>query len=290
MGVIVHKILAFSKELTGGNPAGVVLEPFGLSAVQMKKISRRLQVSETAFVISKGHGAYLVRFFSPTVEVDLCGHATIASFYLIGSSMHHIQDDMIVLRQQTNAGLLPVSLHFKQGSIDHVMMTQQTPVFEPLSLDIERIARTIGVDIDDVDRVYSSHRVSTGLFTLPICVRSFDVLRDIEPDFQLIKHFCNFIGVGSLHVFTFDTLDSSSIYHARNFAPVYGVLEDPVTGTANGAVASYLFHKGYVTQEQVICEQGDIIGRAGRVTVDLSLPRVQVGGHAVIAETIDIDI
>ena len=290
MGVLVYKIRAFTKESTGGNPAGVVLNHVGLSNDQMKEISRRLQVSETAFITPGGHTEYLVRFFSPTVEVDLCGHATIASFYLIGSSMQHIQKDVIVLHQQTRAGLLPVSLHFKKGGLDQVMMTQKTLVFEPVSLDYGIVAEIIGVDTDDIDMVYSSHRVSTGLYTLPICVRSFDVLKNITPDFQRINNFCSSTGVGSLHVFTFDTLEPSSLYHARNFAPVYGVLEDPVTGTANGAVASYLFHKGYISQEKVICEQGDIIGRAGRVTVDMSQPRVQVGGHAVIAETVDLDV
>lgn len=290
MDVLVHKIRAFTKESTGGNPAGVVLDHVGLSDDQMKEISRRLQVSETAFITSKSNTEYLVRFFSPTVEVDLCGHATIASFYLIGSSKQYIQKDVIVLHQQTRAGRLPVSLYFKQGSVDTVMMTQRKPVFEPISIDHKRIAKTIGVDTEDIDIVYSSHRVSTGLYTLPICVGSFDVLRNLTPDFQRIKHFCSTIGVGSLHVFTFDTIDPLSLFHARNFAPVYGVLEDPVTGTANGAVASYLFHKGYVSEEHVICEQGDIIGSAGRVIVDMFQSKVQVGGQAVIAETVDIDV
>ena len=133
------------------------------------------------------------------------------------------------------------------------------------------------------------HRdVSTGLFTLPLCIKSFDVLRTIKPDFKKIKKICNRLKIGSIHLFTFDTLEPNSVYHARNFAPVYGVNEDPVTGTANGAVSCYLIKNNVIRDKNLICEQGDIMSRPGRVSVEIDENLVRVGGKAKVVEEREI--
>ena len=115
-----------------------------------------------------------------------------------------------------------------------------------------------------------------------ICVKNYDVISNICPDFEKVKNFCINLNVGSIHVFTFDTINMDSLYHARNFAPLYGINEDPVTGTANGAVSSFLYHFDLIDKDYFICEQGDVIGKAGRVIVDLRNKMVKIGGKAVI--------
>jgi trans-2,3-dihydro-3-hydroxyanthranilate isomerase len=146
------------------------------------------------------------------------------------------------------------------------------------------IAQSLNISNESLTKDLPKMRVSTGLFTLPICVDSLNTLRQMKPNFKHIKTLCEQYNVGSFHVFTFETLDESSVYHARNFAPCYGINEDPVTGTANGAVCSYLKDCNKIQSDHVVCEQGDIINRAGRVTVDLSQDHVWAGGQA-IAET-----
>ncbi|MBS3777889.1 MAG: PhzF family phenazine biosynthesis protein, partial [Candidatus Thermoplasmatota archaeon] len=88
----------------------------------------------------------------------------------------------------------------------------------------------------------------------------------------------------------FDTLESDSLYHARNFAPVYDIDEDPVTGTANGAVCSYLRNQKITSSKQIVCEQGDIIGRNGRVRVSFVDDNVWVGGNAVVQRSVEINV
>jgi PhzF family phenazine biosynthesis protein len=80
------------------------------------------------------------------------------------------------------------------------------------------------------------------------------------------------------------------VYHARNFAPLYAVNEDPVTGTANGAVCSYLLKNKIRTCENWVCEQGDIMGRSGRVFVNIKNDVVKVGGIAKIVDENKIEI
>ncbi|MFW6119982.1 MAG: PhzF family phenazine biosynthesis protein, partial [Petrotogales bacterium] len=79
----VKKVNAFTDLIYGGNPAGVVLNPPWLKNEQMKQVTKKLAVSETAFVFPSRKAEFKLRFFSPELEVDLCGHATIATFFTL---------------------------------------------------------------------------------------------------------------------------------------------------------------------------------------------------------------
>ena len=139
-----------------------------------------------------------------------------------------------------------------------------------------------------IDESLPKQSVSTGLFTLPICIKSFEILKSVKPNFKKIKKICEKFNLGSFHLFTFQTLESRSVYHARNFAPLYGVNEDPVTGTANGAVCGYLLSNKIIHESKLICEQGDIIDRPGRVFVEINKDSLQVGGKARIVKEKEI--
>lgn len=290
MKINVKKVNAFTESLEGGNPAGVVLDSPDLTDEQMKHISKVLSVSETAFVFPSKKADYKIRFLSPDVEVDLCGHATIATFFTMALEGVFSQNINTVITQETKSGVLPVDIYFSDETVDRVMMTQATPRYKDICLDISILADSLNISVDEIDNSLPKQIVSTGLFTLPLCVKSFDILKAINPDFEKIKKLCSRFGVGSFHLFTFDTIESNSTYHARNFAPVYGVNEDPVTGTANGAVCSYLLKNKIVKDRNLICEQGDIMGRPGRVFVEIDIDEVKVGGKARIVEEIEINV
>lgn len=291
--VLAIKVNSFTTEEKGGNPAGVVLKPSNLTANQMKKISDLLEVSETAYVFPSQHADYHIRFFSPAVEVNLCGHATIATFTVLGNQIQskHDSSDTLTLTQETKAGILPVQIQFKEtGEVDSVLMKQKDPIFEPVSYSPQTLAEILKIALGELCSDLPQERVSTGLFTLPVCVSSFSVLKNMKPDFHMVKRFCRKHNVGSIHVFTFDTIESNSLYHARNFAPLYNIDEDPVTGTANGAVCSYLRRHQMTRSTDIICEQGDIINKSGRVSVRFLNDSVWVGGKATVKQTVDLTV
>ena len=147
-------------------------------------------------------------------------------------------------------------------------------------MDFNEIAEILNISRDSINENLPNQIVSTGLFTLPICINSFRDIKNLKPDFNRVKEICRKYNVGSIHTFTFQTIDSDSIYHARNFAPLYGINEDPVTGTANGAVCSYLYFNDLISEDKLICEQGDIISRSGRVFVNIQDDKIKVGGKA----------
>jgi trans-2,3-dihydro-3-hydroxyanthranilate isomerase len=291
MEIKALKVNAFTESLHGGNPAGVVLDSPFLTDEQMKQVSKELSVSETAFVFPSNVADFKVRFFSPTIEVNLCGHATIATYFSMAvKGMLPPKKDMTVT-QETKAGILPVHVDFNEDmKVNRVMMTQAKPIYKNIHINISLIADVLNVSARDIDDSFPKQIVSTGLFTLPIGIKSYDALKNIHPDFENVKKLCERIGAGSMHVFTFETIEPKSLYHARNFAPVYGVNEDPVTGTANGAVCSYLIKHKIIEEKSVICEQGDIIGRPGRVFVEMRNDIVRVGGRAKIVQEKTIDV
>jgi trans-2,3-dihydro-3-hydroxyanthranilate isomerase len=196
-----------------------------------------------------------------------------------------------VVTQETKAGILPVNIYYTDDKkIDRVMMTQSKPIYKNIHFNISLVADSLKVDVNDIDDSLPKQIVSTGLFTLPICIKSYDDLKNIKPDFEKVKKICDKMGAGSFHVFTFETIEPNSIYHERNFAPAYGINEDPVTGTANGAVSSYLIKHKIIKDKSFICEQGDIIGRPGRVFVEIEKDVVKVGGKARIAKEREIEV
>ena len=291
MKLTAYKINAFTDTSTGGNPAGLVINHPYLTDHQMKWITKHLAVSETAFFQPSNKADYRVRFFSPDREVDLCGHATIASFFtLAAKGFLSTNTDTILLHQETNVGILPVEITMEHQHPKQVMMIQATPLIKDINYSYEDIASILNISSEDIDTTLPQQIVSTGLFTFPICLKSFRILEKVTPDFRAIKTFCQKHNVGSWHVFTYETKEPTSIYHARNFAPLYGINEDPVTGTANGAVTHFLHYHQIISTQKNICEQGDIIHHPGRVHVELSDTHVKVGGTAYILKEIEVNL
>jgi PhzF family phenazine biosynthesis protein len=287
----VLRVNAFTKEKNGGNPAGVLINSPDLTDKQMMNISKQLQVSETAFLYPSDKADYKTRFFSPTVEVDLCGHGTVAAFYTMALRNEILQNRESTLTQETNVGVLPVDIEFSENNkLTRVMMHQGEPVIKDVDFDFSEIADSLNISIDEIDTSLPKQIASTGVFTLPVCIKSFEILKNINPDFDKIIQICKKIDAGSFFVFTFETLEPGSVYHARCFAPLYGVNEDPVTGTANGAVSSYLFKNKIIKDNSLICEQGDIMGRPGRVFVEIEDKLVKVGGKAFIVEEKELEV
>ena len=276
MQVKVKLVNAFTKSLKGGNPAGVVLDADKLTDNQMIDISSKLGFSESAFVQKSKNADFKVRFFSPTQEVDLCGHATIATFHTLielGKIDFGTLDTKIVT-QETKSGILPVECN-KNGLI---VMTQKKPKFYQIKNDRELISKLLGIKITDLME-HPIQSVSTGVAKLIIPVKSLNVLYRIKPDLDGIKEYCKDKGTKGFYPFTFETKENSD-FHARQFNPLAGINEDPITGVAAGALGAYIVHHKLSEKNQFVVEQGYIMNKPGKIYVWVS-DTVKVGGYAV---------
>ncbi|MDS0298023.1 PhzF family phenazine biosynthesis protein [Halogeometricum sp. S1BR25-6] len=273
---------AFATEPLSGNAAGVV--PDGdLDDSQMRAVARELAVSETAFVLSSEDADRRLRFFTPTREVGLCGHATVAAHA-------HLHEDGVLdagtHTVETSVGVLDVEIT-DDGT---VWMTQESPTVETVDLDYDRAGEALGIDsaaLRDVGADLSAAVASTGLPYLVVPVNFLERLGGADPDFAALEALAEEYDAAGVYAFTFDALDADSTLHGRMFAPGLGIPEDPVTGTASGACGAYLRHvdafDGDLPDEMTF-EQGHFVDRPGRVRVRVRVgDEVRVGGRAVTA-------
>jgi trans-2,3-dihydro-3-hydroxyanthranilate isomerase len=274
---------AFTEESCAGNVAGVVPEAGDLSDDQMQAIAAELGASETAFVRPSDSADRRIRYFSPTREIDLCGHATIASH------AHLFADGVIDAGEhtlETNVGVLDIEV-----TADGVVwMTQNVPEVREVDLTYEEVADVVGSTVpalrgasDDLPLAVAD----TGLPFLVVPMTYLSDLGDATPDFDAVEVLAEEVDAAGVYAFCFDTLDGDSTLHGRAWVPGAGIDEDPVTGTASGATGAYLEHFdafGGDVADEMVFEQGHFVDRAGRVRVqvqDGDAPRV--GGEAVQA-------
>jgi len=303
----VYRVDAFTERPFGGNPAGVAPDASGLSDEEMQKVAREMNLSETAFVTGRGtEDAFDVRFFTPEAEVDLCGHATVATFHLLWELGEiGLDGAAATVAQRTKAGLLEVELRRRESASPLVFMEHAKPkrLGSLDSGEAAELASLLGADGDDLGTARSAPADAaveaveapieiwyTGLADLIVPVASRGALDSLSPDSAGLAAFCRERGIISVHAFTFDVGEEPVDAICRDFSPAVGVPEDPVTGTASGALGAYLAANGLIGPGSdtvgLSLGQGHAVGRPGTVEVEVEVrdgmpARVRVGGAAV---------
>jgi trans-2,3-dihydro-3-hydroxyanthranilate isomerase len=282
---------AFTDRPFTGNSAGVVPDATGLDAAQMQQIAREVNLSETAFVTPSAVADFRVRFFTPTVEIPLAGHPTIATMHaLVETGRIRLNGPRTRVTQELNVGVLPVDLDADaNGRLTRIWMTQRPPEFLR-SYDPAPYAEALGITISGIAAELPPQTVSTGTPQLMLAVRSLHVLERLQPDMRALIALAEQGDYFSLHVFAPEGYAPEARAHARHFAPNAGINEDPVTGSASGAMAAYLVHYGVVHTHSFMAEQGHIIGRPGTIYCEVDaegtkVSGVRVGGSAVTVIT-----
>jgi len=275
---------AFTRDGGGGNPAGVVLSADGLSESQMLSIATTLGFSETAFVCSSTDATFRVRFFTPTAEVALCGHATIATWALLAEE-GRIGPGRWTM--DTLAGLQQIEVR-ADGLI---AMTQNPPRFGPI-LDPAEIAACLGVPEFRED--VPIQVVSTGLNKILAPIKTLEGLRAVQPDYEAIEAVARTYESTGIFAFSLETVHGSTA-HCRNFAPVVGIFEDAATGTSCAGVSCLLHRSGKVGDGELSFEQGYTIDSPSEIRTRLvssagEIEEVWVMGRATTIARQDLEV
>ena len=287
----VYQVDAFTKVKFTGNPAGVVMNADGLSDKDMQNIARELNNSETAFIFKGKEGFYDMhtRYFTPTKEVPICGHATIASQYVYAMEMGYSD---ITLLNKTGAGILPVAIQRTEGDYK-ITMTQGEIVFGEVISGERRKELLSALDLSEADMIegLEIQIVSTGHSKVLIGIKSESLLNQLSPDMVELSKLSNLIGCNGYYVFVIDKEDKNHLVKGRMFAPAIGINEDPVTGNANGPLGAYLIKykmvEGVSNPFVFKAQQGVAMGRPGIIEVQVShnngAPKqVKIKGEAVV--------
>ncbi|MET1033605.1 MAG: PhzF family phenazine biosynthesis protein [Candidatus Saccharimonadales bacterium] len=310
----LHHVDAFTNTPFEGNPAGVVVNANELTEANMQLIARELNLSETAFVLDPTAAEIIphditeidehqpnmpqadirIRFFTPTSEVDFCGHATVATLFTLAKlGMHGLGNDgKNSVQVETKAGQLEMSV---TNTEEETEMTFTAPPVDmrAYSQQGEHFAGKAGMPLDAID-TKASVLIDRKLNYLYVPVVSLEKLQAISFDFARIR---NTFSEEETVVFCFYTnqgIESGADLHARGLAPLVGIDEDPFTGSMQAGLIHAAKQNVYIPtdQKEIHTEQGHSIGRpsSARITHDTIANTVLVTANAatVFAATMEI--
>lgn len=300
----------FTSNVFGGNAAGVVILPEGSkfpSEELMRKAAMELRYSETAFIRRESEGSFEIRYFTPAKEVELCGHATIASYFaLMEEGLVSAGSDY---RTKTLAGDIGVSV-----KKDLVVMDMAPPrVITSIDReeDIDELYEAMGLSeserntvIDD-EWVLNPEVISAGLPDILLPVANPAVLENMRPDFKKVTALSDRYKAVGVHAFApgeallgkecvaLRGLEGPYTAYCRNFAPSVGIDEEAATGTANGALTYYLYKNALIDGGMdCLYMQGQSMNRPSKIFAQISRlgDMIRVGGAAAVLAAGDMRI
>jgi trans-2,3-dihydro-3-hydroxyanthranilate isomerase len=279
-----------------GNPLAVILDGQGLTGEQMQAIACEMNLSETTFIVPPTAGAAdaRVRIFTPRLELPFAGHPVIGTSYvLVTEGLIPRRKGVFEIHLELGVGILPVAITQAGDAVTQVTMRQQAPQFRAI-LDedaVRLLAQGLGLDPQDILTTdLPAQVVSTGLPQLMVPVRCLEAVQGITLELRALRTVCERYDTPSIYIFTGETATPSAHVHTRFFAPMAGLLEDPATGSASGALGAYLVHYRVIGGDSSVVhienEQGYELGRPSRIFIDVErhgsiISGVRVGGRVV---------
>ncbi len=252
MELDIHQVAAFTREQFGGNPAAVVPLNSWLDATVMQKIAAENNLSETAFFVPAGASEWQIRWFTPTVEVPLCGHATLASAAVIRSKLGHTDWP---IRLQSASGTLLVDIQSDAFVLD-LPANQPTPTGLP-----DGMREALGATISEA-------MIARDLYL--VILEDEATVANLDPDFSALQ---KMIEHGVIVSAPGDKVD----FVSRFFAPAIGINEDPVTGAAHCVLTPYWSRR--LDKRRLVAQQ--ISSRVGDLQCEYLGQRVKLTGNAV---------
>ncbi len=297
---------AFTTTAFDGNPAAVILKADGLTDEQMLSIAAEFNLSETTFItkvdpnahrntsdLEEENASIRFRWFTPTTEVDMCGHATLAGVHALiesGQLPAPTLSGSVRLPIETRSGTLIANIESLPDAPGRhaIWLDLFTPTLKEISLHEDDLAQCLSMPID----AYNNNLppAITQDQDAIIFVKDFSVLNDIKPDFKKLSTLLGKHNLRGLSVATVATLTPSIHVQSRFFAPNCGINEDPVTGSVHGPLGAYLVEHGVMPMHDdfagLQCTQGIPGGRTGLVWVLVQRQAgetlaVRIGGQAV---------
>ena len=281
-----------------GNQLAVFPEPSDLSEELMQKIANEFNLSETTFVFpsDKDNCDCKVKIFTPQRELPMAGHPT------IGTAFTLLQYELIKPKNKNylvfEEGVGPVKVEFelKNGKPSLIFMNQPIPEFGSIFSGTSKIAELLSLNKADVSSDLPIQVISSGVPFLFVPLNSIEAVKNAKVRIDLLDKVLKGFETMQLFIFTTETEHKDSLVHCRMFAPSFGIVEDPATGSAHGPLGAYLVKYGLSDGKRFISEQGFEMGRPSIINVEVKhnkgkITNVKVGGNCVMVGkgTIQID-
>jgi len=279
----------------GGNPLAVFPDAEGLTAEEMQRLAREMNLSETTFVLPpQAPGAdFKVRIFTPAAELPFAGHPVVGAHWVLAHlGRVNLREPVTQVRFELGVGVLPADLHVVEGEVERVVMTQDRPTFHATLEEMTDLAAGLNLPGEAIAATgLPVQVVSTGVPQMMAPVRSLAELQGLAADelnVAALNRACRAVDTECVMVFALETERPEADVHVRMFAPLLGVPEDPATGSANGGLGAYLVHHQALPIGEptvhIVSEQGAELGRPSTVYVEVDHvdgrpTAVRVGGQ-----------
>ena len=248
---------AFTSGASLGNPAAALItEDECLTPEQMQQIAAEHKgfVMETVFCSPSETAECKLTYYSSECEADFCGHGTIATMYSI------IKDDAAlrakkVLTVETNKKGM-VSVYNEIDTEDAVYIEAPSPIEHSMNFSIDEIEGILTLRKGSINRERTIRIIDAGLRTLIVPIMQLEDEVSVYPDEAALKVFCEGNDIDNILIYSLQVADAANFAHTRVFAPKYGYLEDPATGSGNSAFANYLLFEKMWDGSPITIEQG----------------------------------
>ncbi|WP_058303413.1 PhzF family phenazine biosynthesis protein [Gorillibacterium timonense] len=252
-----RKVDAFTSGSSKGNPAAYLMTgDTQLTDEEMLAIGQdhRGFVSEVVFCSSSTVADVKLTYYSSECEVDFCGHGTVAAMYDYIQNDEALRAKSEITIETNKKGIL--TIYNRLSEQDSVFITAPQAEWLPLPVTKEEIADALGVSAVQLSSELPFDLIDAGLRTLIVPVPDFDVEVSVYPEQSKLKDFCIQFGIDIILLFCMYTSTPDSIAHTRVFAPRFGYLEDPATGSGNSAFANYMLKNELWDGRATKAEQG----------------------------------
>ena len=285
MKITVPIVNAFVDGNKGGNPAGVLLNAQSYSHEEKLKIAAAVGLSETAFVSPSIEADFKLDFYTPTMQIAHCGHATIATF-------SYLNQQGLIAKSHTSKETVDGRREIiMDGEIAY--MEQISPKYTTLNKkELSAVSESLGMVA-----IVEPCIVNTGNSFLLAGFSSKDEVKSLNPDLELISQFSEEHDLIGYYIFSRDTFKEGRDASTRMFAPRYGIAEESATGMAAGPLGCFLYDKLEIKKERFIIEQGYLMKQPSPsvITVNLKtndgvISSLMAGGKAMVSGHHEIEI
>ena len=273
------KIDAFTGPNSEGNPAACVYLERGqaVSPQDMQKIAAEHKgfVSEVVFCAPPDSGVYRLKYYSSECEVAFCGHGTIACIYQLIKDANLADPEIWIATSKGRSRVLN-----QVATADAVYISAPRPCYIPNDLSASDIADALGIAVSAIPAAQPIEIIDAGLRTLVVPIHALECVLTMHPDEQRLKEYSVANGFDIAIVFSRETAHPGSKIRTRVFAPRFGYLEDPATGSGNAAIGYYMKKHGMWDGSPIDIEQGGSRENPNIVKLRLEDGAVYFGGGA----------
>lgn len=276
------KINAFTAPGSLGNPAACIYlkENETMTGEEMQEVARQHKgfVSEVVYLKELKPEEYRLTYYSSECEVDFCGHGTVACMYSLISSTPKLMDRKEIPVYTNRKGKIIVYNRILEE--DAVYISAPEPVYMKSKVTPASVAECLGIPEESLSLSDPFDFIDGGLKTLIVPVSTLSEEVSMYPDIGILREFCLTNGIDIILVYSFEVKNKKHFAHTRVFAPKFGYLEDPATGSGNSAFGYYLLKQRLWDGKPIAIEQGGIRMAYNTVRLYSDNSRVMFGGAA----------